>query len=167
MSNELADVLADEETRVVPPEQSIGYQVRRLNQDMGDAMNRLVGRHGISNAQWGYLRHIYFEGGLSQRGLSDRIGRQGPSTVTALKRLERMGLVETRKSEHDQRKNKVHLTAKGRALVRQLMPYVEQVAETAFRGFSPDEIDAFWSAVMRMRANFGDAQFQRRPPGQA
>ena len=167
MANELAELLPEAGTPVVPPEQSIGYQVRRLNQDMGEAMNRLVSRHGISSAQWGYLRHIYFEDGLSQRGLSDRIGRQGPSTVTALKRLERMGLVETQKSEHDQRKNKVHLTAKGRALVRQLMPYVEQVAETAFRGFSPDEIDAFWSAVIRMRANFGDAQFQRRPPGQA
>ena len=47
------------------------------------------------------------------------------------------------------------------------MPYVDQVAETAFRGFSPEEIDAFWSAVIRMRANFGDPQFQRRLPGQA
>jgi hypothetical protein len=43
------------------------------------------------------------------------------------------------------------------------MPYVEQVAETAFRGFSTQEIEAFWATVNRMRANFGDAQHNRWP----
>ena len=163
MANELAAALPKTDSETVPPEQSIGYQVRRLNQDMGDAMQRLVSRHGISSAQWGYLRHIFFEDGLSQRELSDRIGRQGASTVTALKRLEKAGLVETRKSEHDQRKNRVYLTNAGRALVFELMPYVKQVAQTAFRGFSVEEIDTFWTAIIRMRANFGDAQLQRWP----
>ena len=72
-------------------------------------------------------------------------------------------MVEARKNENDQRKNKVYLTDAGCALVEDLMPYVEQVAETAFRGFSTQEIEAFWATVNRMRANFGDAQHNRWP----
>lgn len=167
MANDLARAPPKAVSEPFPPEQSIGYQVRRLSQDMTDTMDRFMSRHGISDAQWGYLRNIYFNDGLSQRELSDRVGRQGASTVTALKRLEQAGFVETQKNEHDQRKNKVYLTEQGRVLVVELMPYVKQVADLAFRGFSPKEIDAFWTTVTRMRANFGDAQNRRWPIGEA
>jgi DNA-binding MarR family transcriptional regulator len=163
MASELAETLPDLVKESIPPEQSIGYQIRRLSQEMTAAMDKLVSRHDVSSAQWGYLRHIYYADGLSQRELSDRVGRQGATTVTALKRLEQSGFVETRKSDHDQRKNKVYLTAAGRDLVQQLMPYVEEVADTAFRGFSPDEIDMFWSAVTKIRGNFGDTHHGRWP----
>ena len=147
-------VQPDAEKSAIAPEQSIGYQVRRLNQDMSETLNSFVSRHGISNAQWGYLRHIYFEDGISQRELSDRIGRQGPSTVVALKRLDQAGYVEIRKNSHDQRKNKVFLTKKGQTLVTELMPYVDKVQAIAFRGFSVAEYDVFWRLISRMRANF-------------
>ena len=112
MAQSLAQVLVNEQPlqEMVPPEQSIGYQVRRLNQEMTDAMARFVSRHGISGPHWGYLRHIYFDDGLSQRELSDRMARQGATTVTALKRLEKAGFVTSRPHETDQRKNRIYLT---------------------------------------------------------
>ena len=146
---------------VIPPEQSIGYQVRRLNQEMTDAMARFVSRHGISGPHWGYLRHIYFDDGLSQRELSDRMARQGATTVTALKRLEKAGFVTSRPHETDQRKNRIYLTHEGRDLVVKIMPYVRDVEEIAFAGFSEKEVVLFWKMVDRMRGNF-EASKNRR-----
>lgn len=148
----------------VPPEYSIGYQVRRLSQRMSAAMDRFVSPHGISSAQWGYLRHIYFEDGMSQRELSDRIGRQGATTVNAMKRLEQMDYVEIRPNEFDQRKNRVYLTPKGRKLVGNLMHYVKEVEAIAFRGFDEAEIAAIWDIIDRMQGNFEQASGGRRPP---
>ena len=163
MAQSLAQVLVNEQPlqEMVPPEQSIGYQVRRLNQDMTDTMARFVGRHGISGPHWGYLRHIYFDGGLSQRELSDRMARQGATTVTALKRLEKAGFVTSRPHETDQRKNRIYLTHEGRDLVVKIMPYVRDVEEIAFAGFSEKEVVLFWRMVDRMRGNF-EASKNRR-----
>ena len=160
MAENLTKALIDdgETGEAIPPEHSIGYQVLRVNHDMTEAMARFVGRHGISGPHWGYLRHIYFADGLSQRELSDRMARQGATTVTALKRLEKAGLVESRAHESDQRKNRIYLTEKGRKLVTELMPHVREVEEIAFRGFNPKEVDAFWDALGRMRRNFNDAR---------
>ncbi len=146
----------------IPPELSIGYQIRRLHQSMTLTMERFTQSRDISNAQWGYLRHLYFEDGLSQRELSDRVGRQGATTLSALKRLEQAGLVEVRKNQSDQRKNRIYLTSVGRELVTELMPFVRRVEEIAFRDFSEEEIKQFWNAVTRMRVNFEDSQNHRR-----
>ena len=148
---------------VIPPEQSIGYQVRRLNQEMTDAMARFVSRHGISGPHWGYLRHIYFDDGLSQRELSDRMARQGATTVTALRRLEKAGFVTSRSHETDQRKNCVYITDKGRKLVIELMPYVREVENIAFASFGEKEVAQFWKLLDRMRGNFEASKNRRLP----
>jgi DNA-binding MarR family transcriptional regulator len=164
MANEIAPKRhgADNSRIAIRPDDSIGYQVRRLSQQMSEAMENFVSPHGISSAQWGYLRHIYIEDGLSQRELSDRVGRQGATTVSALKRLEQAGYVETQKNKNDQRKNKVFLTPMGREFVAGLMPYVKSVEEIAFRGFSAAEARTFRTAVERMRRNFSGSQSQIR-----
>lgn len=165
MAKQAAATLAETDDMLIAPDRSIGYQVRRLSQEMSVTMDSYVSRHGISSAQWGYLRHIYFEEGVSQRELSDRVGRQGASTVVALKRLEQIGYVTTRKNDNDARKNHVYLTEKGRELVLELLPYVNEVQEIAFRGFSPKEVDAFWRAVARMRSNFSSSSSGQWPIG--
>jgi DNA-binding MarR family transcriptional regulator len=165
MAQSLAQVLVNEQPlqEMVPPEQSIGYQVRRLNQDMTDIMARFVGRHGISGPHWGYLRHIYFDDGLSQRELSDRMARQGATTVTALRRLEKAGFVTSRSHETDQRKNSIYLTDKGRKLVIELMPYVREVENIAFSSFGEKEVAQFWKLLDRMRGNFEASKNRRLP----
>ena len=78
---------------------SIGYHIRQLSESWTDMMHRIIDKHGITHGQWRYLRELWEEDGLSQRELSLRVGRQGPTTVSALKLLERSGFARVERSE--------------------------------------------------------------------
>lgn len=81
--------------------------------------------HGLSDQQWRVLR-VLGEHGAVETG---RIGREafilGPSLTGVLSRMERDGLIERKRSPHDQRRTVVSATARGRQLVNQLSGAVE------------------------------------------
>ena len=65
-----------------------------------------------------------------------------PSTFAAIRAMEKLGYV-TRRQVADNRKNMyVHLTPKGRALKKKLVPLALAVNRTAVRGVSRQDIAA-------------------------
>src|SRR5262245_17823636 len=85
-------------------------------------MEPYFARFGISGSQWGVLRtlHRAAEEGTSELRLTDLGDRLivRPASVTAVvDRLARMGLVERRASDSDQRVKNVRLTVAGRRFV--------------------------------------------------
>ncbi len=166
MENNLAEHLDNSLSEATPPANSIGYQLRHLHGSMARTLHGFLRNYGISASQWGYLRHLYFEDGLSQRELSESVRRQDATTVTFLKRMEKNGYVEIRSDKWDQRKNRVFLTKSGRDLCASLMPFVARIDDIAFAGFSKNDEELFWQMVERMRANF-DAFGSKRQPALA
>jgi DNA-binding MarR family transcriptional regulator len=98
-------------------------------------MEPYFARFGISGSQWGVLRtlHRAAEEGTAELRLTDLGDRLivRPASVTAVvDRLVRMGLVERRASDSDQRVKNVRLTATGRHFVcRVLQHHPRQIAE--------------------------------------
>jgi DNA-binding MarR family transcriptional regulator len=89
------------------------------------AMEPFFAQHGISGSQWGVLRvlsRVEDEGqpGIRLRDLSDLLLIRPPSVTGVVDRLQRLGLVERRQSETDQRARLVSLTTAGRRLVDQV-----------------------------------------------
>jgi DNA-binding MarR family transcriptional regulator len=62
---------------------------------------------------------------LSIVQVAEEIGYSHPSTITLLKDLEKKGLVESKKDQHDERKRMVRLTAKGKSLIKKIEPVWE------------------------------------------
>ena len=154
MKISLAENVDNSLLEATPPANSIGYQLRHLHGAMARTLHNFLRSYGISAPQWGYLRHLYFEDGLSQRELSEVVRRQDATTVTFLKRMEKNGYVEIRPDKWDQRKNRVYLTPSGRDLCASLMPFVKRIDDIAFAGFGEKEEELFWQMVERMRVNF-------------
>ena len=107
-------------------------------------MEPYFARFGISGSQWGVLRtlHRSAEDGSPELRLTDLGDRLivRPASVTAVvDRLVRMGLVERRASDSDQRVKNVSLTAAGRQLVlRVLQHHPRQIADV-LGGLGEDE----------------------------
>jgi len=137
----------------VPLERSIGYHVRQLSESLTDAVHRKFEARGVTEGQWRYLRELWEEDGLSQRELSERVGRQGPTTVAAVKSLERAGLATVAPSDHDRRKTVVRLTRRGRTLKDELLRFVVEAEAQAFDGLAAEEIAAFKRLVVRIQRN--------------
>lgn len=96
---------------------------------------RLAG-HGVSFGHWTFLRILWERDGLTQRELSEQAGVMEPSTFAAIKAMEELGYVKRRRLPENRKNIYVHLTPKGRALRKKLVPLAERVNELGLRGLS-------------------------------
>jgi len=117
------------------------------------ALQWRLAAHGVSFGHWTFLRILWERDGLTQRELSDEAGVMQPTTVAAIRAMEKLGYV-TRTQTADNRKNVyVHLAAKGRALKSKLVPLAEEVNEIGLRGVSAQERAATQRTLMAIIDN--------------
>jgi DNA-binding MarR family transcriptional regulator len=135
------------------PTNSIGYLTRIAFRSFSRALELRTSPHGVSSGQWRFLRVLWREDGLTQRELSRRVGMREPTTVIALKSLERSGFVTRQKSEEDRRKVHVFLTDTARALQPVLLPAVAEVNDVALAGLTKAEIDILRKALTQVGRN--------------
>ena len=129
------------------PTNSIGYLTRITFRAFSRALEVRTALHGVSSGQWRFLRVLWREDGLTQRELSARVGMREPTTVIALKSLERSGFVTRTKSVEDRRKAHVFLTPEARALEAVLLPAVSEVNAIALAGLTDAEVKVLRKAL--------------------
>lgn len=137
----------------LPLAESLGYHMRTLTETWGMLLQRRLGPVGGTFPQWRYLRELWEEDGLSQRELSDRVGRQAATTVTALRILKRSGLIKIVSAPEDRRKRRVFLSKKGRALADTLTPLIIDVENAVLRTVADDELALFKRTLAHMQEN--------------
>ena len=138
------------------PSNSIGYLTRIAFRAFSRALEMRTSPHGVSSGQWRFLRVLWREDGLTQRELSRRVGMREPTTVIALKSLERSGFVVRRKSLEDRRKVHVYLTPPAKALQKTLMPAVAEVNAVALAGLSKTEVAVLRKALVQVGRNLAE-----------
>jgi len=129
---------------------SPGDLVNRAAKLFAQALYHRIAPHGISKGQWPFLMLLWDEDGLSQKELSTRRGIKEATTVRALDRMERDGLVKRVRDTKDRRRTNIFLTAKGSELQPLLVPFTSEVNRLATADFSPEEAETFLSLVKRV-----------------
>lgn len=124
---------------LLPFENSIGYQIRTTNRLMTRYLQQKITPHGVTIGMWYFLRVLWRQDGLTQRELSHIVGTMEPTTLTAIKSMERIGLVRRVKNGTDRRKINIFLTEQGHALRNELIPLAKDVVDDAVEGFSDRE----------------------------
>ena len=104
-----------------PLTESSGFLVRDANRAFQRLLERRIAAHGLKRGQWYFLRVLWAEDGLSQRELSARVGTMEPTTVIALRSMEKSGLIRRERSTDDKRKAQVWLTPKAQRLRADLL----------------------------------------------
>ena len=135
------------------PGRSIGYLLRDCYRSFSRDLEMRIKPHGVGIGQWFFLRELWEEDGLTQGDLSTRAGMTAPTTVVAIRRMVKDGLVMREPDRKDRRKVRIHLTEKGRRFSRELLPSAYEVNKVATEGLSQDEIRQFRSVVERMKNN--------------
>jgi DNA-binding MarR family transcriptional regulator len=136
-----------------PPSESAGYLVRDAHRAFQRLLEKRIAAHGVSRGQWYFLRVLWTEDGLSQRELSARVGMMEPTTVIALRSMEKAGLIRRMRSADDKRVTKVWLTAKAKRMRAPMLLIARGINEEACQGVSREEFDTFRRAIARMTAN--------------
>lgn len=137
----------------LPLAESLGYHMRTLTETWSVLLQRRLGPLGGTFPQWRYLRELWEEDGLSQRELSDRVGRQAATTVTALRILKRSGLIRIAAAPEDRRKRRVFLTKKGRALNETMTPIIIEIENAVLQNVVERDLVTFKRTLARMQEN--------------
>ena len=132
---------------------SLGYLIRDANRAFQRLLENRITPHGVTRGQWYFLRVLWEEDGLSQRELSVRVGMMEPTTVIALRSMEKAGLVRRSRSISDRRVTRVHLTAKARRLRARLLQISQGVNDQGAEGVDPADLIQFRRVIARMTKN--------------
>ena len=138
------------------PGNSLGYLTRIAFRAFSRALELRTQPHGVSSGQWRFLRVLWQEDGITQRELSRRVGLREPTTVTALKSLEKSQFVYREQSTEDRRRVHVFLTPLAKKLQKKLLPAVAEVNEIATRGFTAKEVTQLRSLLIRVGQNLAE-----------
>ena len=128
-------------------------------------MRALQGRlaaHGVSFGHWTFLRILWERDGLTQRELSADAGVMEPTTVAALRAMEKAGYVTRTQVERNRKNVYVHLTPKGRALRAKLVPLAVEVNEIGLAGVSAADRAATQRTLLAIIDNL--SRLSRRSP---
>jgi DNA-binding MarR family transcriptional regulator len=136
-----------------PPQLSSGYLVRDAHRAFQRLLERRIAAYGVSRGQWYFLRVLWITDGLSQRELSARVGMMEPTTVIALRSMEKSGLIRRVRGDDDRRKVRVFLTAKAKRLRGELLGVARTITDEAEEGIAPRDLAAFRRIVARMTEN--------------
>jgi MarR family transcriptional regulator, organic hydroperoxide resistance regulator len=137
----------------LPPEDSLGFQVRRCHRAFDRALNAHLSRKGLTSGFWYFLRALWRENGATQKRLAELNNVTEPTTVTTLRAMDRLGLVRRERNPGDRRKLSVFLTPPAQALKAELMPVAYRINDIAAQGIPADELAVCLSVLKRMSTN--------------
>lgn len=84
----------------------------------------ILNAHGLTEQQWRILR-LLVDGPLEPREIGVQCRISSPSMAGVLSRMEELGFITRKRFDHDQRRVRVSLTARSRALVARMAPEIE------------------------------------------
>lgn len=116
----------------------------------------MIARHGISVGLFPFLRMISERDGLTFRELSEAVHMRGPTTVEAVKQMERLALVRRKRNADDARKVNLYLTEKGRRVWDAVAPEVIAINHAGVAGLSKDEQLELKRLLRAVRANMSE-----------
>jgi DNA-binding MarR family transcriptional regulator len=136
-----------------PPAQSSGYLVRDAHRAFQRLLEKRIAPHGVTRGQWYFLRVLWKEDGLSQRELSARVGMMEPTTVIALRSMEKSGLIRRVRSTDDKRKTHVWLTPKAKRMRGKLLEVARTITDEAEAGVGREDLAVLRRILPRLTTN--------------
>jgi DNA-binding MarR family transcriptional regulator len=112
-------------------------------------------RHGVHEGQQFILRRLWAEDGQTPGEIARSLGLATSTVTRAATRMEATGLLAREPHERDRRLVRLRLTARGRALEKDIDAEMDQLTERALGSFGPDERAVVVAALEKIRSNLG------------
>ena len=120
-------------------DETLGFLIADTARTFRRTFAPMVGRHGINVGLIPFLRIVSERDAVTFRELSDAVHMRGPTTVQAVREMERLGLVRREPHPSDARKINLFMTAKGRRAWERVLPEVAAINRRAFEHISASE----------------------------
>jgi len=126
--------------REAVPNDRLAHLVKDATRALLRALQMRLAAHSVSLGHWTFLRILWEKDGITQKELSEQAGVMEPTTFSALKAMERFGMITRKQMPGNKKKMFVYLTPKGRLLKSKLVPLAEEVNAIAARNVKAADI---------------------------
>ncbi|TAL76885.1 MAG: MarR family transcriptional regulator [Burkholderiaceae bacterium] len=150
--------------REAVPHDRLAHLVKDATRAMVRGLQLRLTQYDVSFGHWAFLRILWEKDGLTQKELSDEAGVMASTTFTAVTAMEKLGYVKRRHSPGNKRNTYVHLTAKGRALKKKLVPLAEEVNEVGVAGLTPSEVEIARKVLFVIIENMAKDEAESQDP---
>lgn len=120
---------------------SLGYKFYRLAQLFARSLDARLTEYGVTIGQFRVMLVLWEREQLTQVEIARYLGIEQPTVASALKRMERDGLIEIKTHPSDRRRLQISLTEHGQKLKEPLTREAQFINELAVKGLSNEEID--------------------------
>ena len=171
MSTETHNIL--HHWREAVPHDRLAHLIRDTERAFRRALQIRLAEHGVPFGHWSFLRILWEADGLTQKELSSRAGVMEPTTFAAMRAMEALGYVKRRQLPTNKKNVYVHLTAKGRALKKKLVPLAEETNHISVRQVNEADLATARRVLLAMIENLAQDELTQAPsarsrtPGQS
>lgn len=150
LSVSLPDAPAPAVVRLGPLSTSLAFQVRKAQLALQRRGLRNVSAMHVGPAEFGALVLCEQNPGLAQFQIASTLDVDKASVVAIVDRLEELGWLLRRRSNHDRRRYGLYLTAEGARHIQILREQAEEAEAFAREVYSPDEMNQLLGLLARM-----------------
>ncbi len=130
------------------------YLVNRLGSALVENFTATaLAQHNLNIDGWRVMAVLANQGAQRQIDLADLTSIEVSTLSRLITRMVRMGLVTRRRSENSNREVVVELAAKGRGLVKRIIPLAHRLEASACAGIPASDMTAVKRALRRMFEN--------------
>src|SRR6266540_2730106 len=102
-ANRHSAAVPSQEWQDTVPNDRVAHLVKLAARGFARALQMRLAEHAVSYGHWTYLRILWTSEGLTQRQLSTQAGVSEPTTVSALRAMERRGYITRRQNPENRR----------------------------------------------------------------
>jgi homoprotocatechuate degradation regulator HpaR len=110
----------------------------------------ILNAHGITEQQWRIVRALIDTGPMEPREIGEMCAISSPSLAGVLSRMEELGYIKRKRLDHDQRRVRVSLTPRSRALGARMAPQIEATYRDIETVIGPEFSTRFYRALDEM-----------------
>jgi MarR family transcriptional regulator, lower aerobic nicotinate degradation pathway regulator len=130
---------------------SIGFLLAKAYQRACALYKEKFDRYGLTPQQFGLLRFLWEEDGLTQVELSNRSQIDRTTIGGLIDRLEQSGLLVRLPHPEDRRAYRISLTDSGKELEKELTPLAQELHKAIVAPLSPQEIASLTTILQKLR----------------
>jgi len=104
----------------------------RAAESLNSKINLELSKHDLTESQFGVLDALLHLGPLKQKEIGKKILKSGGNITMVIDNLEKQDLVQRKRGEKDRRHIIVHLTAKGKNKILDVLPYIIEIIKKHF-----------------------------------
>jgi len=157
-----AQTVPQDPREAVPDNRLLAHLVKEVWRGLVRALQIRLADHGVSFGQWLFLRILWEREGITQRELSTEAGVMEPTTLQAMKTMEKLGYITRRQLPDSRKKIYIFLTPLGRSLQKKLVPLAEEVNALAIRHIPTRDVSALRGLLSTIIDNLAADQTEGR-----